>query len=307
VTHMDLENHFRLKLESLLMNATWVERLRAELGLTGVSQVWSGKPAWYFWLRDAAGAFCLELVETGWTGGGQAHITQGLFTIRYYPNPDEPDFSSFSPQEQALALGPGFDHSHTPRFETLPEIPDGCFRVGVLQWSLPPEGDWALFSLSAMQTCRFWSGPQAGRPPMLLRCIPGLDLSRCLFKVLLGLFSFTSKQTPVRARLYKHPGFEQQESGGQSIWRESGEFDLFNLEVFYSNRPGHLPRAARRKMEPLEQQDDVQVIFDQVFECAHYHGPQNCLGTDPLLNPKWWHLAHADYKSELASSCGCAH
>ena len=49
--------------DGLWLSATWVERLRSELGLAGLHQVWCERPAWYVWLMGDGGAYGLELLQ----------------------------------------------------------------------------------------------------------------------------------------------------------------------------------------------------------------------------------------------------
>ena len=48
-----------------------------------------------------------------------------------------------------------------------------------------------------------------------------------------------------------------------------------------------------------------------VFEHASSHSACDPVASDGLpqvvINSLWWDLAHADLKSELASTCGCEH
>ena len=53
-------------------------------------------------------------------------------------------------------------------------------------------------------------------------------------------------------------------------------------------------------------QDDGQaVIFDRIFQCDHFPRDHDQIPLITALNEQWWTLAESDYKSELASTCGC--
>ncbi len=307
MNRMEMETFFRLKVDSLLMTASWVERVRTELGLVGVSQVWTEGPAWYLWLEGSPGAYGLELVDASSVDQSGPEVVQGLFTVRYYPSPDEPVFSGFSAQEQALVQGAGFDQSGTPRFEALSGIPPQCFVVGTLQLALQPDAEWALFELSALETCRYVITPGPGQPSELARQVPGRSLCYRLFRPLLGLYAFTSRHTPIRARLCQFLGMEQVEADGEISWRNADGVSLQSLEVLFGSMPGEQPRAARDLLDQSKPSDPARVLLDEVFDCAHYHGPEESFISEPILSPSWWRLAAADYKSELASSCGCEH
>jgi hypothetical protein len=64
---IDFDSFFRNRVEGLLIRASWVGEVRRMLGLTGVSQVWDGQAAWYFWLQAAVGEY--GVFEPGAAGG----------------------------------------------------------------------------------------------------------------------------------------------------------------------------------------------------------------------------------------------
>ena len=57
------------------------------------------------------------------------------------------------------------------------------------------------------------------------------------------------------------------------------------------------------------EQGQVEILLDRAFPCGHFHASDKMAFTkideDIPVNELWWSLAHAEYKSELASTCGC--
>ena len=96
----------------MLAAASWVHTVMQLLGLNGVSQVWSEKPAWYFWLADAPGVHHLELRACRTTvqeSSGEAGT--GLFSLKFYPYADHPALERFSGQEQHIVRSDLFDET----------------------------------------------------------------------------------------------------------------------------------------------------------------------------------------------------
>ena len=82
---IDLELFFRTKVENMLVTASWVEAVRQTLGLTAVSQVWSERPSWYFWISGAAGVYHLQMEGAS----GEGDLVIGSFSVKCYPFPHQ--------------------------------------------------------------------------------------------------------------------------------------------------------------------------------------------------------------------------
>lgn len=89
-----METFLQGHMDGLLVAASWVERLREELGLEGVHQVWGEVPTWYLWLADSPGAYCLEMVDVSRVGDG---LINGSFAVKFYPALDSEFFQALPP------------------------------------------------------------------------------------------------------------------------------------------------------------------------------------------------------------------
>ena len=299
-----METFLRGRIESLLLVATWVEDLRKDLDLRAASQVWGDTPAWYLWLGSFAGAFGLELVEAS-IPPELPQAVRGLFSIKYYPHPDEPAWALHAPAERELAGGPLFDDSHTPTFEGRPEIPGHFFTVGVLELTCQAEEPWALFSLAAPQTCRLLD-PNLQTDP--LRAAPGWGPAHALFRALVGLHAFQAGCAPVRSQLTSEPGWELIADDSQPLSaRPCAQTSLYTLWLLFAPQ---LAAAPAPLLDLLDQEllpPERQGLHNQTHACHHLHDPGPELLGSPALHPGWWSLAHSPYTSHLASSCGCEH
>lgn len=309
---MDMETQFRLKVDALLMTASWVDRLRHELGLVGASQVWGERPAWYLWLADPPGAFHLEMMETEEADSGPMGLARALFSIKFYPRPDSGLFNLFSPQERAIALNGCFDHTGTPLFEKLGEIPAHLFTVGSLEMICQPGQDWLIFCLAAQDLCREVEisrvGTDQAAPEAVVRRAPGWSLAHGLFSSLLSLWSFQHKQTPSRIQMTTESGFEVISNGpAETFVREASDISLQSMWVMFGAELQIHPLAALNYMDSELKEPGRHVLVNQSFSCGHFHHHEQQAGQQEVMSPSWWQLAGVDYKSERCSSCGCDH
>jgi hypothetical protein len=312
VNRMEMETQFRLKVDSLLMTASWVDRLRHELGLLGASQVWGERPAWYLWLADSPGAYHLEMMETSEDDVEGKGLARALFSIKFYPSPDGGLFNFFSPRERALALNGCFDHTGTPLFEKLGEIPPHLFTVGSYEMVCQPGQDWMIFCLAALDLCREVTvsptGPDQTAAEVVVRRAPGWELTHGLFSRLLSLWSFQHKQTPSRIQMTTESGFETIGSITETPdIREAPDISLQNMWVMFGADMLIQPPAALRFLDAELVEPGRQELINQHFSCGHFHLHENQIEQAGLMSRNWWHLASADYKSERCTSCGCDH
>ena len=283
--------------DGLWLSATWVERLRSELGLAGLHQVWCERPAWYVWLMGDGGAYGLELLQADEEQG----LARGLFVVKYYPSPGNGLWESFSPEERDLA-GVSFDQSGTPAFEAREHIPPHLFQVGALEIITNLEREWCGYSLCALSQCR-WVGPGGG----LVRNAPGWRLSHALLEKMLGLHAYTSKQNPVLAGFSQEPGLELRlDQAGQEETLPCPQTRAYQLSLLFGPEPGR-PPLSREDWQELCPAASQGQSWEQSFSCRHYHPWEAAAEGQPVLSPLWWSLATVGYTSELASSCGCEH
>lgn len=86
----------------MLIVSSWSEQFRTDIGLKGISQVWGGPPAWYFWLADAPGVYHLELLAAEGDMTYGKDLYKGVFVVKCYPYQNSRHFQSFSFLEQKL-------------------------------------------------------------------------------------------------------------------------------------------------------------------------------------------------------------
>ncbi len=310
---MEMETQFRLKVESLLMTASWVDRLRHELGLLGASQVWGDRPAWYVWLAGSPGAFHLEMLESSVKSDDQEDLARAVFSIRFYPSPQSDIFGLFSPQERALMQNGCFDHTGTPYFEKLNAIPPRLFTVGALELLCDPRRDWMVFSLAALDLCReirvTHPGPaKDALSEVVVRSVPGWDISHALFSNLLSLWAFQSKQTPARLQMTTENGLEALDGIPEAPpIRDAPDISLQNMWVLFCPDAARPPEAALGLMNAELNEPGREELCRLDCSCRHLHRDALPLKPSGLISERWWELAHAEYKSERCTSCGCDH
>lgn len=207
---MNLEEHFRLRFQSLLAAGLASSPIATRLGLAAASEVWGGvtprdRPAWYLWLRDVPGAWQLELAAADPLDGAAG--TVGRFTLRHYPCPGTPALALFSAEEQRLAAE-ALDRTGTPRIERASSIPADHFVVGAIDWALDARGETAVFALATLDRLRRRAGDGA-----LLRDVPGWSLSSVVFSVVAGLHAQVERRAATRLVLSRLPGFETSAAG----------------------------------------------------------------------------------------------
>jgi hypothetical protein len=299
-----LETFVQGHIDGLLVAASWVERLRGELGLGGVHQVWGEVPSWYLWLGDSPGAYCLEMVDVSQVGGG---LINSNFAVKFYPALDSEFFQALPPGEKQSRQSALFDESGAPAFETRHDIPADFFTVGVLALTMDPDQEWGLYTITALSVCR-----QVGRlgngegEEVLLGTLPGWQLSFTLYHRLLCLHAFHKKHPPVNVQFSVEPGFEKiYTSGVDVLTRRCSTNKTLSLSVLFAPDPANPPAQPLALMRQELEESGGRKIVDQSFTCQHFPDWDMAPAGQPLLSEDWWRLAGVDYKSELASACGC--
>lgn len=293
-----METYFASKIDGLLITASWSQELRGQLGLTGASQVWGERPAWYVWLANSPGAYQLELVEAGPVGAGsQADLRRAVLAVRHYPSPDSAAFRLFSPRERALIRGPLFDHTGAPTFEGRAGIAPELFMVGALEFLCQAGADWMLFCLSALTECRETTatGP--------VRRAPGWNLSLPIVSALLSLWAFQSRQTPLRVQLTSEAGFEQRPGGAAAATQD---IRMLSLAALFCPDPANPPAEVMVHLDDQAGEPGRTLLEDETYRCCHFHPPRDPT-TVSALCAQCWRFAQAQYQSDLTSTCGCGH
>jgi hypothetical protein len=307
---MDLEGFFRSRVESLLITASWVEQVQEMLQLTGVSQVWGERPEWYVWIDGAPGVYALVFEDGEVIQAVDKTLYLGQFTAKCYPYVSAGVFKAFSPQEQEMVKSDLFDHTHTPQLESRRDIPAAFFVVGSISLVLDAAESVALLSFDSLDFLRCSAvsaeTDSGNHLPFKsrMRNIPGWQLGYALFDRLVSLYAFYSKQPPTFVGATRSPGFETFIDADQiPASRVCAEIQQKSISVLFVDSGDTkiwVDTVWRSRLEPEE-----QIIFEYDWKCS---ASSHALGRElpPVgSNALWWHLAHADLKSKLASTCGC--
>jgi len=321
----DPEHLFRNQIDGMLTTVSWVEAVKALLGIDGVSQIWETTPAWYFWFAAAQGVYHLELSETS-IRDDAPRIVRGTFTVKCYPYADRGAFNLFSFQERNLVLSRFFDNTHTPRFEDRKRIPETLFNVAVLEYELDQETDRACFTLESLDTMRIRYAKDTVQHYDLIgkskehaqgetdRAVPGWQMGFLFLDRFLSMHAFYRKAKPTRLRITRSDGFEYVYIGhGRVECVAVPDVHCLCASVSFGPADGCHDLTGIQAHRPAEHDGEPEgatVLYDQAFTCGHCHAAGNRavdeLPDHTYLNPLWWSLADADYKSHLASACGCA-
>jgi len=164
---------------------------------------------------DVRGAYKLELREAGSDrhGGWRAH-----FTIRHYPDREDPTFEGFSAEERAAVLQGLVDSTGTPRIELASRIPPHLFVVGSLEWASNSGSEATVIGLSALD--RLLSRREGGE---ILRDVPGWRLGARLLTTFAGLHAQIERCAVRRILLSRQTGLEAVVAGTELRWRDTSE------------------------------------------------------------------------------------
>jgi hypothetical protein len=307
---MDLDSFFRNKVESMLITASWVEQVQKMLNLAGISQVWGNRPEWYVWIDGAPGVYALVFERGGTIAGPDKILYAGHFAVKCYPDVTAGVFETFSPREREMVASDLFDHTHTPRFESHEEIPEAFFTVGSISFALDAAETVSLLTFDSLDFLR-WAilPPETGSTnhqpeKCLLRNIPGWQIGYPLFDRLVSLYAFYSKQPPAFIGATRSPGFECIIDASQTpenrICADTRQWSTSVLFVDSGDGSAWVDAVWRAQLDPEE-----KIVFE--YACPPSAGNHfvDCEMSPVTINSLWWDLAHADLKSELASTCGC--
>ncbi len=311
--NMDFDSFFRNKVESMLLTASWVEKVQKMLDLAGVSQVWGERPEWYIWIDGAPGVYALVFEEGEIIDATDQPRVRGQFAVKCYPYAAAGVFDSFSPAEREMVTGELFDHTHTPRLESRQRIPEAFFTVGSLSFMLNAAETVVLFTYDSLDFLK-WATipPKTGHrnglndsaEKSIIRNIPAWQVGYPLFDRLISLYAFYSKRSPTFIGATQSPGFECMVDIDQTLEsRVCDETWQYSTSVLFLNATDIEKLVHTNWRAHVEPEEKI------VFEHTCSHPACNHFATDKrppvVINPLWWDLAHADLKSELTSTCGC--
>jgi hypothetical protein len=310
----DFDSFFRNRIEGLLIRASWVAALRTMLGLEGVSQIWNGNAAWYLWLHKAPGVYALVFSEGDAFTVANSRLCEGQFALKCYPYPDHPGFEGFSAEERRLIQSQDFDDTHTPQFEAASVIPESLFTVGSLSLICDAEDTLALLTYQSLDRLRIrqWSepttdtrfGPEGKTPTHPLRDVAGWALGYPLFDCLVGLHAHSRSAPPDFIGISRSQGFEYTVSAdGHFECHPSRRVMQTALTIGFhgpDQDTGQIESLWRSRLDADETILSACKLPVSIENSVAAHWP------DPIvLNSLWWEIAGADFKSELASTCGC--
>jgi hypothetical protein len=285
---------FRLRLQSLVARGLASSAVAARVGLAAASEVWGGaepreRPAWYLWLRDAPGAWQLELASAEASRSPDEPIL-GRFTVRHYPSSGDPVFARFSPEERRTALG-ALDATGTPRIEVAARIPDALFTVGSVEWALDPRTDDAVFALASLDRLRTRTERRG-----VVRDVPGWRLAFPVFSLLAGLHAQVGRRAATRLVLSRRPGFEAVVSDGGADHRDAPDV-VQGEALLLLPRTGAPAGGGSRLLDALCD-PEAEVVADASFAAGACR--PHALTPDPRLpaqvSPAWFggeqHVEH---------------
>jgi hypothetical protein len=287
----------------MLLMSYWSERMKAQLQVKGMSQVWTDKPGWYFWLDQEPGPLSLQLERTEVLSATHSELKRGLFSLRLFPHPHEAVFSRFSPEEREQIQSDHFDNTGTPDFHSISHVPSNMFQIGVLEWLLDQGRETSYFVFESLTELRIrrpegapaeLSSEGTGAAPnlgTLIRDVPGWDLGIPLFDMILCLYAYYRKQAPVRIVLTRSPGFENiMGKDGSLTEREAN--DIWGLAALVCFAPPGLSPE-----NDLHVNQQVKEFLGDAHPLADTSYPQ---GYDTKMtnefqylhiNEQWWSLA----------------
>jgi len=281
-----------------------------------VSQVWGIRPAWYLWLENSPGVYHLELIDAEEAAVNGTDLCKAVFTLKCYPYTDGDCFQSFSFLEKKLIQSHYFDKTNTPTFEYQEKIPPDLYAVAMLELTTDREGHTALFSFETQDILRNRYAQKTNQAFSIVnlnqhfdrneidRNIRGLEISYPIFDCLMCLYANTHKQTPLQIQCSKLPGFEIVMSHGNVDVQRSDCIEGYKMRVLYAasddSQAIDLMNMQKDLIEPRE-----DVFYDRMFQCGHYHSDRAEKRLPVTISKKWWTLAHTQFQSDLASTCGC--
>jgi hypothetical protein len=310
---IDFDSFFRNRIEGLLIRASWSEALRAKLGLEAVSQIWKGNAAWYLWLQRAHGVYHLAFLEGEEIESSGGRLYEGHFAVKCYPYSHAPFFSGFSDEEQRLINSDRIDSTHTPRFESINEIPDWLFTVGSISLICDLKGLLALLTYQSLDALRvrreetppIFTGADGTRwTAPLVRDVPGWEIGYPIFDCLVALYAHFKRQPPSFVGATSGQGFEHTVlADGRSVCRPSRESIQTAFTIGFHPADSDASALATLWQERLEAGEVIQTA--RRLSASFDHKVEGALPKNVILNPLWWKIAESHFKSELNSTCGC--
>jgi hypothetical protein len=103
-------------MEELLLSIITQENAKNRVHFKYVSPEWIGMPGWYFWPKDKKGVFYIKLDRALNKDDG----LQCMYSLYYYPHPEEEDFAHFALLEQVARVSDLFSKTGVSFNESCP-------------------------------------------------------------------------------------------------------------------------------------------------------------------------------------------
>jgi hypothetical protein len=172
---------------------------RRQLGLKAISRAGHGGLSWYLWTAGRTGAYEIALVP-----GLPDDVAEGaLLALRYFPDPGESAFRSFSAAEQAARRSALFDRTGTPAFAQAQALDPALFCIGSLV--LAPLGD-ERFTLRLHAPDRWIEETRDAEDVIGGRDVAAAELALPVVDALVGAVVYLGRAAPASVRIWRRPG-----------------------------------------------------------------------------------------------------
>lgn len=299
-----------------MITTSWVENLKTELGLNGVSQVWGDRPSWYFWVTNAPGVFHLEFDDADVLTTKTGTFYMADFIIKCYPYRGHSLFNTFSFQEKELVQSPFFDDTHSPAFEYREQIPADLFNIAMMAITVDSTDQLMHFGFETFDLLRtvclsdtVRHDPESNRRYTLKagtvdRNVPALQVGYPFFGQMMCLSAYATRTPPARVQLARRRGVEFGLDAETVRFIPSNKIQHYRYGVWF-HPPSKFQTGDPVKIPAMTSNEAEKILYDRAFTCGHFHPSQAEKVLPVPLDERWWTLAHASYASQLTSCCGC--
>lgn len=237
VTHL-----FRLR---WLMEDMFLQALDAGADyVAAIHPIWrQDLPGWYVWPGGRPGTFEILLEEVvDKEADDETDFISGRFSLRYYPHPDEPEFSDFAFAEQVVRLSDLFAESGVPRDPVERRFHEAYYQVGALEIFLEDN----RFIHLAVETQERWveemmselrvpTGEDVStvvlRPGELGRRVAGEQLCLALLDLLEKGFARAYQARKIRTEVQAAPGIIHYVDGTAGQYSYTWEYPAKRHEI----------------------------------------------------------------------------
>lgn len=248
---------------------------RLALRLKAISRAGDGAMTWYLWTLAHAGAFALSLAAD------LADDPEGgaMLTLRYFPEPSEPSFASFSALEQQVRQSLLFDSTGTPAFATAGELAPELFTIGTLRLTPQDPGE---FTLRAQLPERWIEQTTVAGQAMRLREVASARIAMPVVDALVSGIVYLGRRPPASVKVWRRPGRALHIAPDGAV-----ELRLHPSTVEWELEFSGLPLPGRRP------QGERAALHTSSADPAWFVHIRASAPVDPPwpVNPLWWQAA----------------